>query len=878
MNAMSDLQRSFADDDQTRSQATAIEEAGAVVSVHSEIAVDALPAEVTSASLVGAGPISRGIPPLPLTPFIGRDRERAALHDLLLRDDVRLVTLTGPGGIGKTRLSLEVARDVAEAFPDGVVYAPLATVPNADLLPAALAQVFGLPESDSLPATPRLVAALQERQMLLILDNFEHLVGEAAASIVAELLTSCDGLTVLATSRTLLHVSGEHAFIVPPLALPRRATRESSAVPVPTLDELRAYEAIQLFVDRSRAAWPNFALTAENAAIVAAICERVDGLPLAIELAAARSAVLPPQALLARLEQRLPLLTGGPHDQPHRLRTMHNAIAWSYDLLDEASQALFRRLAVFVGGLSLSGAESIFDPSGDRLHRAAGDSLLDSLATLLTSSLLQRHEQADGETRFGMLETVREFALEQLVKAGEEEVTRAAHAAHYLDFVEQAELALWSTTNQALLDRIETEHDNLRAALSWTIGHEPTTALRMATGVAAFWSKRCHWSEGRSWLEQALATDAGEGATARAAALGRLGALTGELGDFDVARRYLKESLILAEQVGEMHIAARAQRGLGILASNQSDFAEARTFFEQALAQFRNLRDQPGIARCLNDLGLVADRQGDQDAAIAFEEEALPVARAVGDEWQVCIILGNLGGAYYDRGDYARGEALSLEALDLARQLGDTFGVAVNLYNLGNCVFQLGDAPGAIVRYRESLTMCNELGDRHLATRILDRLGVALHKTGASRAGARLFGAAAALREDIGDTLFAEEDSNLSVRFLEVREILGDATYDATWESGRSLPIAQATAEALAQADAALLTYRTAPAQAQAGLTVREVEVLRLLTDGHADKEIADRLFISARTASSHVAAIIGKLGVDSRTAAVAAAFRRGLV
>jgi ATP/maltotriose-dependent transcriptional regulator MalT len=296
------------------------------------------------------------------------------------------------------------------------------------------------------------------------------------------------------------------------------------------------------------------------------------------------------------------------------------------------------------------------------------------------------------------------------------------------------------------------------------------------------------------------------------------------------------------------------------------------------LALFRSLDDLPGIGRCLNDLGLVAERRGDHERAVAYLEEALPIARLVGDDWQTCITLGNLGEANYDRGDYARGEALFHEALDLARQIGDTFGVAVNLYCLGNCVFNLGDVGGALVRFRESLEQCVALGERHLASRALDSLGIALHQAGHSRSGSRLLGAASALRESIGDALYAEENAKLKARIQEVQDRLGEAVYIAAWESGRTLPFEQAAREALAQTDAALLSFKTAPAHALAGLTVREGEVLRLLCEGYSDKEIADRLYISSRTASSHVQAVIGKLGVDSRTAAVAAAFRGGLV
>jgi predicted ATPase/DNA-binding CsgD family transcriptional regulator len=668
-------------------------------------------------------------------------------------------------------------------------------------------------------------------------------------------LASCPGLTILVTSRVPLRVSGERRVTVAPLALPAHDAGVSG-------DEVAGAEAVQLFVVRAGTADPGFALTDGNAAAIVEICRRLDGLPLAIELAAARSAVLAPAALLDRLERRLPLLTGGPRDQPDRLRTMRGAITWSEDLLDAPTQSLLRRLGVFVGGFPLPAAEAVAD---------AETPVLDGLAALLDSGLLQR-DTTGGEPRFRMLETVREYALDRLTAAGEETVARHAHATWCLAMIEAAAPTL-AVSSVALLDQIETEHANLRAALAWTIEREPETALRLANGLRDFWSKRSYWVEGRAWLERALATGAGDGAL-RAAALGRLASMESDQGDFDAARSAFEECLTLAEQLGERRTAAAARRGLGIIASNQSDFGGATEHFAAALAGFRAVDDRPGIARCLNDLGLVASRRGDQDTAIAWQTEALPIARALGDEWHVCIVLGNLGSSYHERGDYARGEALFDEALTLARRLGDTFGVAVNLYNLGCCALRLGNSSVCAERFQEVLGLTLTLGERHLASRVIDRIGVSLFLSGKPRPAARLFGAAAALRESIGDTMFPSDDAYMMERIREVRAALGPATYEAAWETGRSLPYEAATAEAATLA----AEVARAPGAVDLGLTVREIEVLRLLAEGKSDKEIADALFLARTTTSKHVATIMAKLGVESRTAAVAFALRHRLI
>jgi DNA-binding CsgD family transcriptional regulator len=559
---------------------------------------------------------------------------------------------------------------------------------------------------------------------------------------------------------------------------------------------------------------------------------------------------------------------------------MRDAIAWSYDLLEPVTRERFRRLAVFAGGFSLTAAEAVVDVSRPDLgsRQSVEESILDSLAVLITSSLILRSDDPAGEPRFSLLETVREFALEQLAISGEESAARSAHAAYYLDFMTQAEPRLWTAASTALLDEIETEHDNLRAALTWAIEHQPETALRLAGALGQFWSKRSYWVEGRAWLERVLASGALPGTREQAIALGRAATIAGDQGDYAEAARYFAECLAIAERLGDTGIAARALRGLGILASNQSEFERAESLFAQALERFRALVDQPGIARCLNDLGLVAERQGDHDRAVAYQEEALPIARAISDDWQIGIILGNLGGAYYDRGEYARGETLSQEALEVCRRIEDTFGIAANLHNLGSYAVERGDPLTAIGHYRECLALTRELDEGHLASRTLDRLSVALHQTGASRQAARLSGAAAAFRESVGDTLFLEEDTNLRLRFQQIRDALGESDFTAAWEAGRTVPFDHAVAEGIALADAALASQRPAPARAISGLSVREIDVLRLLADGQADKSIANALFISPRTASSHVAAIIAKLGVESRTAAVALAFRSGLV
>jgi excisionase family DNA binding protein len=792
--------------------------------------------------------------PTPLTGFVGREREVDALCALLRREDVRLVTLTGPGGVGKTRLALRVASTLQSAFPDGAAFVPLAPVRAAELVPATIALALGVREDEDRPPWERLRRALRDRHALLVLDNMEQVV--AAGPPLADLLAACPRLTVLATSRGPLHLSGEWVVPVPPLTLPtRRAVEESRSragsqalLDSPTARLLDSSEAVRLFVDRAAAAAAGFALTAENAADVAAICVRTDGLPLAIELAAARIAVLSPAHLLARLDPRLPLLSGGPRDQPDRLQTMRDAIAWSYGLLSPEEQALFRRLSVFVGGCTLDAAEWVLgvgswvlDDETDAGHPAYGPfpntqhPTPNTLAALIDQSLVQRAAGPADEPRFTLLETIREFGLERLTASGEEPAVRDAHAAWCLAFAERAEPELTGPDQERWVRKLEAELGNIRAAHDWLAARgDVASSLRLAGAIGWFWSSAPYFDEARARFDAILALP---GAADHPAALAKVLASAGDVADW------------------------------------QGDQPRARAFYERALVIYRALGDHERTAGMLRGLGSSAIDRGEIELAISLLEESLALAQEAGAAWEVAAATNLLGTAVTIRGDLSG--ALERHAAAAAgwRALGDTGHVVTALTSLAWVALLAREEPRAATAYREALELAAAGGDSwYVAWCVIGAGGLAAAR-GDLPLAAELLACGSAGRERLGILLRPATQDALDEIVAAVRRRLGNAAFAAAWERGRALPLETAAAQAMDVFVAAL-----PPVPPPYGLTRRERDVLRLLAAGQSDKEIADALFVSPRTASAHVSAILGKLGVDSRAAAIALAFRQELV
>ena len=659
---------------------------------------------------------------LPAQPdeLIGREVELAAVRQLLLGETVRTVTLTGSGGTGKTRLALQIAMSLKDSFPEGVYFVALAPLTDSNLLASSIAMTLGIRENPTRQVLESLKDALQLKQMLLVLDNFEQIV--AAAPVVADLLAACPELKALVTSRVVLHLSGEHEYPVAPLKLP-----EASRPLTP--EELERYPAIALFLRRSRAVKPTFGLTSGNAAAVAQICAHLDGLPLAIELAAARIKILTPQAILDRLGSRFDFLRGGARDVPARHQTLRHAIGWSYDLLADDEKAFFRRIAVFTGGCSLEGVEHIYGVVGGS---GSGADALDAVSALVDKSLLRQEEVPVPEPRFVMLETIREYGLECLKTASEWESVRRAHLLYFLGVAEQAEAELTGSRQSLWLDRLESEHDNLRAALSATEEFgETKIALRLGAALWRFWLVRNHMREGRERLEHLLALPgAGARTSARAKALHGLGTIILEISDFTQARPFIEESLSIWRELGDKKGTAAALNNLGWLGSQEGDFVMARSFSEEALWRNRELGEKRGIAVALNNLGAVALHQSDFGAAILLYEESLALRREIGDRRGFAYVQVWLAWAHLQRGDHARSASILAEALAALRELNDKQIISWALAHQGLLAYDLGENDRAQVLLEESLVLGREVGNKVIMAWALSHLGNVLHEQG----------------------------------------------------------------------------------------------------------------------------------------------------